>query len=91
MFHSSLFDWQVSTWLELHDRLMANGRFMVNCGGIDGGSSVMDGSTDPSDDLWLLNPAMKALSKAFPGQVRLPLLIVYCVCHGLLSACLVLR
>jgi len=48
---------------------MANGRFMVNCGGIDG----VDGITDPenlsNDEAWLLNAAMKALSKAFPGQV----------------------
>lgn len=69
MFHNSLFAWQVSTWLELHDRLMANGRFMVNCGGIDG----VDGSTDPkklsNDEAWLLNAAIKALLKAFPGQV----------------------
>lgn len=84
MFHS-LFIWQVSAWLELNERLMANGRFMVNCGGIDGGSSIMDGCTDPqissSDETWLLNPAMKALSKVFPGQVGLLLLtadIVLC-------------
>lgn len=48
---------------------MANGRFMVNCGGTDG----VDGSTDPkklsNDEAWLLNAAIKALSKAFPGQV----------------------
>lgn len=60
---------EVSTWLELHDRLMANGRFMVNCGGIDG----VDGSTDPkklsNDEAWLLNAAIKALLKAFPGQL----------------------
>jgi hypothetical protein len=50
---------------------MANGRFMVNCGGIDG----VDGSTDPkklsNDEAWLLNAAIKALSKAFPGQVSI--------------------
>lgn len=52
---------------------MANGRFMVNCGGIDVSSSVAFGSNDPeslsNDEAWLLNAAMKALSKAFPGQV----------------------
>ncbi|CAI8589663.1 unnamed protein product [Vicia faba] len=64
---------EVSTWLELRDRLMANGRFMVNCGGIDADSSVAFGTSDPeslsNDEAWLLNTAMKALSKAFPGQV----------------------
>ncbi|KAK7271378.1 hypothetical protein RJT34_27216 [Clitoria ternatea] len=64
---------EVSTWLELNKRLMANGRFMVNCGGVDGGPRAMDGSTDTeilsSDESWLLNPALKALSKAFPGQL----------------------
>ncbi|KAL5175929.1 putative LRR receptor-like serine/threonine-protein kinase [Glycine soja] len=63
---------EVSTWLELHERLMANGRFMVNCGGVGGGPSAVDGSTDQetsSDESWLLNPALQALSKAFPGQV----------------------
>ncbi|XP_004488592.1 uncharacterized protein [Cicer arietinum] len=64
---------EVSTWLELHDRLMANGRLMVNCGGIDEGSSVVDGSTGldnlSNDEAWLLNSALKALSKAFPGQL----------------------
>ncbi|CAK8532144.1 unnamed protein product [Lathyrus sativus] len=64
---------EVSTWLELRDRLMANGRFMVNCGGIDVDSSVAFGSNDPenlsNDEAWSLNAAMKALSKAFPGQV----------------------
>lgn len=52
---------------------MANGRFMVNCGGIDASSSVAFASSDPgnlsNDEAWLLNAAMKALSKAFPGEV----------------------
>ncbi|XP_058727693.1 uncharacterized protein LOC131599306 [Vicia villosa] len=64
---------EVSTWLELRDRLMTNGRFMVNCGGIDVDSRVAFGSNDPknlsNDEAWLLNAPMKALSKAFPGQV----------------------
>ncbi|KAK7243671.1 hypothetical protein RIF29_38480 [Crotalaria pallida] len=65
---------EISTWLELRERLMPNGRFMVNCGGIDGGSGVMDSSTDivslSSDETWILNPTLKALSKAFPGQLN---------------------
>ncbi|CAJ1958277.1 unnamed protein product [Sphenostylis stenocarpa] len=63
---------EVSTWLELQERLMADGRFMVNCGGVGGGPSAMDESTDPEilpSESWLLNPALKALSKAFPGQL----------------------
>ncbi|XP_027340521.1 uncharacterized protein LOC113853971 isoform X2 [Abrus precatorius] len=65
---------EVSTWLQLHERLMTNGRFMVNCGGINGGSGALDVSIYPgnfsSDESWLLNPALKALSKAFPGQLE---------------------
>ncbi|CAJ2659048.1 uncharacterized protein LOC123900057 isoform X2 [Trifolium pratense] len=57
---------EVSTWLELHDRLMANGRFMVNCGGIDRSSDTENLS---NDEAWLLNSAIRALSKAFPGQL----------------------
>ncbi|KAL1300207.1 hypothetical protein HN51_044886 [Arachis hypogaea] len=57
---------EVSTWLELQERLMPDGRFMVNCGGIDGESSP---ESLLSDETWLLNPTLKALSKAFPGQL----------------------
>ncbi|KAK7401576.1 hypothetical protein VNO78_13166 [Psophocarpus tetragonolobus] len=59
---------EVSTWLELNERLMADGRFMVNCGGVGGGPCAMDGSTNPYKS-WLLNPALETLSKAFPGQL----------------------
>ncbi|KAJ7982127.1 S-adenosyl-L-methionine-dependent methyltransferases superfamily protein [Quillaja saponaria] len=64
---------EVTTWLELHDQLMPNGRFMVNCGGIDGGSGLVDANVHPEtssvDITWLQNPTMKALSKAYPGQL----------------------
>ncbi|CAB4276889.1 unnamed protein product [Prunus armeniaca] len=64
---------EVTTWLELKDQLMPNGRLMVNCGGVDGASDVRDGTAHPknisSDDSWLQNSTIKALSKAFPGQV----------------------
>ena len=54
---------------------MPDGRFMVNCGGIDGGSNPTDANAYPenipSDNTWLQNPTLKALSKAFPGQVGL--------------------
>ncbi|XP_054816556.1 uncharacterized protein LOC129316254 [Prosopis cineraria] len=62
-----------STWLELHDRLMPGGRFMVNCGGTYGGSDASDASSDSetssSDGIWFKNPALNALSKAFPRQL----------------------
>lgn len=43
---------------------------MVNCGGIDG-TDVNNGIVHPNntDDSWVYNPAIKALSEAFPGQV----------------------
>ncbi|KAF3431987.1 hypothetical protein FNV43_RR26724 [Rhamnella rubrinervis] len=63
-----------TTWLELHNQLMPNGRLMVNCGGASGASDVMDVTVDPRDsstnDTWVHNATVKALSKAFPGQVN---------------------
>ena len=65
--------WQVQTWLELNDRLMPNGRLMVNCGGIDEAADVIDGVVHPKnssiDGTWVQNYTIKALSKAFPGKV----------------------
>lgn len=75
--------WQVTTWLELKDKLMPNGRIMVNCGGIDEASVVMDETLNPEtssiDGTWVQNSTVKALSKAFPGQVGIPLLKIYFV------------
>ncbi|GJW19050.1 S-adenosyl-L-methionine-dependent methyltransferases superfamily protein [Tanacetum coccineum] len=50
---------EVQTWLELHDKLMPNGRLMVNCGG----------SID-NDGPWEKNSTLYTLCKAFPGQVN---------------------
>ncbi|KAF7824444.1 putative spermidine synthase [Senna tora] len=61
---------EVSTWLELHERLMPGGRFMVNCGGNDGESKATDAETLSSDKIWLQIPALRALSKVFPGQLN---------------------
>lgn len=63
--------WQVATWLKLKDRLMPNGRFMVNCGGIDGVSDMTYGAARPKsmNDVWMHNSAIRALSEAFPGKV----------------------
>ncbi|XP_065847897.1 uncharacterized protein [Euphorbia lathyris] len=61
---------EVATWLKLNDRLMAGGRFMVNCGGVYETSSPKS-----VDENWVNNSTLKALSEAFPGQVswkRLP-------------------
>ncbi|XP_050223066.1 uncharacterized protein LOC126673121 [Mercurialis annua] len=54
---------EVATWLDLSKRLMPNGRFMVNCGGISE-------KPDNADGTWMENPTVKALSEAFPGQVN---------------------
>ncbi|KAL4625113.1 hypothetical protein ACB092_05G000600 [Castanea dentata] len=63
----------VQTWLELNDRLMPNGRLMVNCGGIDEAADVIDGVVHPKnssiDGTWVQNYTIKALSKAFPGKL----------------------
>ncbi|KAK1440879.1 hypothetical protein QVD17_06712 [Tagetes erecta] len=47
---------QVETWLQLNDKLMPNGRLMVNCGG--------------TTSSWENNSTLKTLCKAFPGQVN---------------------
>ncbi|XP_050278534.1 uncharacterized protein LOC126720258 isoform X3 [Quercus robur] len=64
---------EVQTWLELNDRLMPNGRLMVNCGGIDEAADVIDGVVHPKnssiDGTWVQNFTIKALSKAFPGKL----------------------
>ncbi|KAH9795341.1 S-adenosyl-L-methionine-dependent methyltransferases superfamily protein [Citrus sinensis] len=62
---------EVATWLKLKDRLMPNGRFMVNCGGIDGVSDMTYGAARPKsmNDVWMHNSAIRALSEAFPGKV----------------------
>ncbi|KAL9456688.1 hypothetical protein AB3S75_005835 [Citrus x aurantiifolia] len=50
---------------------MPNGRFMVNCGGIDGVSDMTYGAARPKsmNDVWMHNSAIRALSEAFPGKV----------------------
>lgn len=65
---------QVKTWLELNDKLMPNGRLMVNCGGTnDGVPSTTDIVTSPGLSSFQSTceqvSTLKALSKAFPGQV----------------------
>lgn len=56
---------QCGTWLDIKDKLMPNGRIMVNCGGSDIGASVSDEGT------WEQNYTIKALCQAFPGEVCL--------------------
>ncbi|XP_021668420.2 uncharacterized protein LOC110656125 isoform X2 [Hevea brasiliensis] len=62
---------EVATWLNLKDRLMPNGRFMVNCGGIHEKSDTIGGIIHPKlvDGTWVENSTIKALFEAFPGQV----------------------
>ncbi|KAL2945000.1 putative polyamine aminopropyl transferase [Bienertia sinuspersici] len=47
------------TWLEMRDKLMPNGRIMVNCGGV----KVKQDSSE-----WQLNFTIKALCEAFGGD-----------------------
>ncbi|KAL8107075.1 uncharacterized protein LOC141670587 [Apium graveolens] len=54
---------ECGTWLDIKDKLMPNGRIMVNCGGSDIGASVSDEGT------WEQNSTIKALCQAFPGEV----------------------
>ncbi|XP_057787294.1 uncharacterized protein LOC131004616 isoform X2 [Salvia miltiorrhiza] len=53
---------QAATWLQLCDKLMPGGRFMVNCGG------ALPAEDD--DASWKLNATIRALCEAFPGQVN---------------------
>ncbi|KAI8569980.1 hypothetical protein RHMOL_Rhmol02G0319200 [Rhododendron molle] len=62
---------EVSTWLELHGKLMPNGRFMVNCGAANDG--VYDTTSPESwsiDRSWVQNSTIRALCQAFPREVR---------------------
>lgn len=62
-------DWilQPATWLKLKERLMPDGRFMVNCGGI--GEASEKSQPESVDDTWVQNSTIKALSESFPGAV----------------------
>ncbi|XP_034681671.1 uncharacterized protein LOC117911414 isoform X2 [Vitis riparia] len=53
------------TWLILKDKLMANGRLMVNCGGADYNSAQISSI----NGVWVKNSTLKALCRAFPGQL----------------------
>lgn len=59
---------QVTTWLEIKKWLMPNGRIMVNCGGMTGGSDVDPRSASSNCSL-VQNSTIKALSEAFAGEV----------------------
>lgn len=64
---------EVSTWSELRDKLMPNGRIMVNCGGVTDESSVPIAETrpecSPTDQTWQQNSTLRTLYKAFPEQL----------------------
>ncbi|KAK6948033.1 hypothetical protein RJ641_001506 [Dillenia turbinata] len=61
---------KAATWLDLHDRLMPHGRIMVNCGGSsDSAHCAANGNMPPTDGAWVQNSTIKALCKAFPGQL----------------------
>ncbi|XP_058084913.1 uncharacterized protein LOC131232589 isoform X4 [Magnolia sinica] len=54
---------EVTTWLELNKRLMPHGRIMVNCAGAHSETANI------SDGAWVQNSTIKALCKAFPGNL----------------------
>lgn len=61
---------EVETWLELNKKLMAHGRIMVNCGGAHTvGSKTGDRMVNTNDGTWVQNATIKALCKAFPGNL----------------------
>ncbi|KAF7151107.1 hypothetical protein RHSIM_Rhsim02G0256200 [Rhododendron simsii] len=61
---------EVSTWLELHGKLMPNGRFMVNCGAAnDGVSDTTSPESWSIDHSWVQNSTIRALCQAFPREV----------------------
>lgn len=62
---------QVEMWHDLASRLMPNGRIMVNCAGIEEEKVVTNEKPKLvlGDSVWMLNPTIKVLSEAFPGQV----------------------
>ncbi|XP_058203144.1 uncharacterized protein LOC131317629 isoform X2 [Rhododendron vialii] len=63
---------EVSTWLELHGKLMPNGRFMVNCGAAnDGVSDTTSPESWSIDRSWVQNSTIRALCQAFPREVGL--------------------
>nr|XP_043640331.1 uncharacterized protein LOC122611373 [Erigeron canadensis] len=55
---------EVDTWLELNNKLMANGRIMVNCG------AANPSSDSTSDGILETNSTLNTMCKAFPGQVN---------------------
>ena len=74
---------QIGTWLEISNWLMPNGRIMVNCGGTSGSSEADLKSKLINGINAVQNSTIKAMSKAFPGQVSLLFknidsLIVFC-------------
>ncbi|XP_048333869.2 uncharacterized protein LOC107421997 isoform X1 [Ziziphus jujuba] len=61
---------EVTTWSELYNLLMPNGRFMVNCGGTSGATDSIGNPDSSTNETCVQNSTIKALSKAFPGQTN---------------------
>ncbi|KAL7221931.1 hypothetical protein ACSBR1_023802 [Camellia fascicularis] len=62
---------EVATWLELYEKLMPNGRLMVNCGAAnDGASNTISPEVSSIDGTWVQNSTIKALCQAFPGHLN---------------------
>ncbi|KZV41235.1 hypothetical protein F511_42746 [Dorcoceras hygrometricum] len=66
---------EASTWLDLYGKLAPTGRIMVNCGAGQNElpsiiTTMSHGDGSNTDGTWELNATIKALCKAFPGQVN---------------------
>ncbi|KAL8139042.1 hypothetical protein V2J09_005043 [Rumex salicifolius] len=62
---------QTKTWLQLSERLMPNGRIMVNCGGsVNALLDEIDDSLIPADRNWTDNYTLKTMSSAFGDQLN---------------------
>jgi hypothetical protein len=63
---------QEETWVGLAKKLMPNGRIMVNCSGRDDYQYYRDNKIAPPKykRSWTENSAIKAISRALPGEVH---------------------
>ncbi|KAG0472652.1 hypothetical protein HPP92_014067 [Vanilla planifolia] len=65
---------EVATWVEMKKKLMPNGRIMVNCGGahaeVAESGYIKVNRSSSSDDSWVHNSTIRALCRAFPGELN---------------------
>ncbi|XP_071686460.1 uncharacterized protein [Rutidosis leptorrhynchoides] len=62
---------EVQTWLKLHDKLMPNGRLIVNCGGsTTANAASTDVENSVNESVQEQNSTLNTLCKAFPDNVN---------------------